>query len=69
MIHRLLAALALAWLAPAGAYAQASTGWQVPRTADGHPDLQGNWSNATLTPFQREEGRGPVYTPEEVAAR
>jgi hypothetical protein len=25
----------------------------VPRTADGHPDLQGFWTNATLTPFER----------------
>jgi hypothetical protein len=40
---------------------------QVPRTPDGRPDLQGNWTNATLTPFQRAEGRGPVFTPEEVA--
>ena len=40
--------------------------WEVPRTPDGHPDLQGNWSNSTLTPFQRAEGRGPVYTWEEV---
>jgi len=39
----------------------------IPRTPDGKPDLQGNWTNATLTPFQREEGRGPVFTPEEVA--
>ena len=41
---------------------------QIPRTPDGRPDLGGNWTNATLTPFQREEGRGPVYTPDEVAA-
>ena len=32
-------------------------GWEVPRTSDGHPDLQGNWTNGTLTPFEREEGR------------
>jgi len=25
----------------------------VPRTADGHPDLQGVWTNATLTPMER----------------
>jgi hypothetical protein len=25
----------------------------VPRTADGHPDLQGTWTNATLTPMER----------------
>jgi hypothetical protein len=27
--------------------------WTVPRTADGHPDLQGIWTNATLTPLER----------------
>ena len=42
--------------------------WEVPRTPDGHPDLQGNWSNSTLTPFEREEGKGPVFTSEEVDA-
>ena len=26
---------------------------RVPRTADGHPDLQGVWTNATLTPMER----------------
>ena len=41
--------------------------WEVPRTPDGHPDLQGNWTNQSMTPFQRREGQGPVYTPEEVA--
>jgi len=25
----------------------------VPRTSDGHPDLQGVWTNATLTPLER----------------
>ncbi len=41
-------------------------GWEVSRISDGHPDLQGNWTNVTLTPFEREEGRGPVFTWEEV---
>ena len=41
--------------------------WEVPRTPDGHPDLQGNWSNSTLTPFERSQGQGPVYTWEQVA--
>ncbi len=41
--------------------------WVVPRTPAGHPDLQGNWTNATVTPIQRPEGQGPVYTWEEVA--
>src|SRR5579871_1822133 len=27
--------------------------WSAPRTPDGHPDLQGVWTNATITPFER----------------
>jgi hypothetical protein len=27
--------------------------WAVPRTPDGQPDLQGIWTNATITPFER----------------
>ena len=41
--------------------------WEVPRTQYGHPDIQGNWTNATLTPFQRPAGQGPVLTWDEVA--
>jgi hypothetical protein len=41
--------------------------WVMPRTSDGHPDLQGNWSNATITPLGRRSGVGPVLTPDEVA--
>ncbi len=53
----------------AAAQARASDAeWEVPRTPDGHPDLQGNWTNQTLTPFEREEERGPVFTLEEVDA-
>ena len=64
-----LAVVAGGLLAPLGAQAPArnSRAWVVPRTADGHPDLQGNWSNATITPMQRPEGQGPVLTPAEVA--
>ena len=46
---------------------QESREWVVPRTPTGHPDLQGNWSNATITPIQRRDDQGPVYTWEEVA--
>ena len=47
--------------------AASPSGWTVPRTPLGHPDLQGNWSNATITPIQRPEGQGPVHAPEDVA--
>ena len=54
----------------AAAQARASDAekWEVPRTPDGHPDFQGNWTNQTMTPFQRREGQeGPVFTADEVA--
>ncbi len=53
--------------AAAGLVSPAAAQWVMPRTPDGHPDLQGNWTNSTLTPFQRSQGRGPVFTWEEVA--
>jgi hypothetical protein len=52
---------------PARAQAQAQSAWTVPRTPDGQPDLSGNWTNVTITPFEREEGREPVLTWDEVA--
>ena len=50
--------LAAAWV-PTAADAQAAVErkpWTVPRTPEGHPDLQGNWSNASLTTLQRPAG-------------
>ena len=41
--------------------------WVMPRTPAGHPDLQGNWTNATITPIQRPAGQDRVLTPEQVA--
>ncbi len=32
---------------------RAATGWTVPKTLDGQPDLQGVWSNDVITPLQR----------------
>ena len=40
----------------------------VRRTVDGHPDLQGNWSNVTLTAFERPPGMEPIYSWDEVRA-
>jgi hypothetical protein len=31
----------------------ASSGWKVPRTPDGHPDMQGVWGNNSVTPMTR----------------
>ncbi len=47
--------------------ASTSGQWEVPRTPNGHPDLQGNWTNQSMTPFQRRADQDRVYTPEEVA--
>src|SRR5438128_982621 len=62
MIARRLGAMALAaalgWMfAPAIATAQAppppKTAYKAPRDAYGHPDLQGVWTNASITRLER----------------
>jgi hypothetical protein len=56
-------ALALATVGSSAAEAQS---YEPPRLADGTPDLQGNWSNATMTPIVRPPGVGLVLTPDQV---
>ena len=55
-------------LAPVAGQAPAGVArpWTTPRTADGQPDLQGNWTNATITPIDRPQGAPPVYTEQQV---
>jgi hypothetical protein len=76
--------LAVALLAPAAAYAQSSivaesnlsnarrpsstSAWNK-RTLDGQPDIQGMWSGATITPFERPLALGDkAYLTEQEAA-
>jgi hypothetical protein len=77
----LAAVVTLFW--PAGARAQsgleavdkagaalAPKGWTLPRTPDGAPDLQGIYTNVSLTPLQREKDLGTkeFFAPGEAAA-
>src|SRR5213594_2798692 len=47
----------------------AAKAWTVPRAPDGKPDLQGIWSDNTLTPLERPKGLGAkeFYTDQELA--
>jgi hypothetical protein len=49
--------------------AATTTAWKAPRTADGQPDLQGVWTNATSIPMERPKqlGAKEFYTPQEAA--
>jgi hypothetical protein len=46
---RLALAITVVTLAPAAG----QTPWKMPRTPDGKPDLQGTWTNVTITPIER----------------
>jgi hypothetical protein len=52
---------------PAGAKPAAKPA-AIPRTFDGRPDLQGNWTNATITPFERLQANQPLVLTDEAAA-
>jgi hypothetical protein len=67
---------AAVWLTPATAQAPATAAktpaakakpWTAPRTPDGRPDLQGTWTNGTITPLERPDGASLAMSKEEVA--
>ncbi len=45
--------------------------WTPPRTPDGQPDIQGIWTNSTMTPLERPKALGSkeFFTAEEAAER
>jgi hypothetical protein len=56
---RLLAAVSLIALAATAASAQPKAGaYHAPKNAWGQPDLQGNWTTATITPLTRDPKLG-----------
>src|SRR4051812_10722819 len=65
--HSLIAAL-LFCVTPLAAQT-VKTKWTPPRTPDGQPDLQGVWTNPTVTPFERptQFANKAVLTKEEAA--
>src|SRR5579871_5067543 len=72
-----LAAIAapVLWLAATPGSAPAQTAkatakaYTPHRLADGHPDLQGTYDLATITPLERPAGAPAVYTKEEARRR
>jgi len=68
MIKRILLAGLAAAALPALAVAAAAASYTAPRTAFGDPDLQGIWTNASITTLERAQGATSlVISPEEAA--
>src|SRR3954451_23600 len=67
MRRLLLFAMTALLLRTAGAQAQKAPARSrtLPRMADGHPDLQGVYDLATITPLERPSGAPAAYTKEQ----
>src|SRR5215472_15788407 len=67
MKTKLLSAFICVYLWP---IAFAQTAYKAPRTPDGKPDLQGIWTNITITPLERprELGDKAYFTEQEALA-
>ena len=63
-MRSLIQTLSLAMIA---SVLSAQTGYKIPRAADGHPDLQGTYDIATLTPMERPAGVGAALTKDQTA--
>src|SRR5215475_5218222 len=65
MKHRVVTSIILVFLLTTFASGQTKK-WTPPRMADGHPDLQGFWTNNTYTPLERPRNVSKeFYTREE----
>jgi hypothetical protein len=65
---KLIGMAALAFVLAAPALAQAP-GYKAPRASDGHPDLQGVWTNASVTNLQRAAPYTELVVPDAQAQR
>src|ERR1700722_6800492 len=63
-----LALLSLTTPTMAGQTTQAAAKSALPRTPDGHPDLQGTYDLSMMTPLERLPGDMPFLTKEQAAA-